>query len=98
LPGIANTRFERDLRQVARDRELVGRGLREVGEQRLQHGRTVAAAPAQMPREPAEQPLRAQWLESKERHPGGVQIRDVTERGDGAPPRNGASLTRRSGV
>ena len=81
---LAELLLERDLRQIARDREMVGRGLREVGEQRLQHGRAIAAAPAQMPREPAEHAASSAPPRARERHPGGVQIRDVTERGDGA--------------
>ena len=83
---LAKFPLERDLCQIARDREMIRRGLREIGEERLEHRVAVAAAAAHLPRQPAERSLRAQRLQREERNPGRVQIRDVSERGDGAAP------------
>jgi hypothetical protein len=66
----------------------------QIVEQRFQHFAAVLAAPAQIPRQPPEEPLAQQRRGSARRDRRGVQIGEMREREDDeASTRTRANLT-----
>ncbi len=80
FPAGLKLRSEREIDEVARDGNVVRLYRREIGDERVDHGRTVMRAAPQPPVEPAGDALAEEIGEADVRHGRQVRIGKVGER------------------